>query len=64
MLTSEIKLAENNCRVLIAVLDGLKLIRENGGYGRLTMEIRDGLVPFVLKEIRENTEPKVKTYLA
>lgn len=57
---SEVKLAQNNLTVIVAVLDGLRLIRENGGYGRLEVKVENGLVPWVHKVIQENTTEKYR----
>jgi hypothetical protein len=40
----EEKLCENNLDAIIVYLDGLEVLRNNGGYGGLDMKVKDGLV--------------------
>jgi hypothetical protein len=56
MLASEAKLAVNNICALAAVLDALRLIRENGGYGGFEGKVKDGKVMYVKKIIEEHVD--------
>jgi len=58
MLASEEKLALNNVEVLLAALRGLRLIRENGGYGSLELVVEKGIAPCVKTVIRQNLGTK------
>jgi hypothetical protein len=52
MLASEIKLCENNLDIILAVLNALRVVRENGGYGGVECKVKDGLV-VVVKAVEE-----------
>lgn len=64
MPTSEAKLACNNMEVIIAALNGLRLIRENGGYGSLELVVEKGIAPCVKTIIRQNLGAKETVYSA
>ena len=51
---SEDKLAENNLRLVLQVLECAKLIRENTGFGTIELDIKDGLVVYRKVTIRDH----------
>jgi hypothetical protein len=56
MLASESKLAANNLKCIAAVLRGLKIIRENGGYGSLEIKVKDGMALHLKSSVDEQVE--------
>lgn len=54
MLAATIKLAENNLDVILEVLDSLRIVRENGGYGHIELEIQDGCVLVCKATVRKH----------
>ncbi len=44
MLASDAKLAYNNLEVLCKVLDALRYLRDNTGYGSIELVVQNGLV--------------------
>jgi hypothetical protein len=41
---SDEKLCENNLDAIIVLLEGLKVLREQGGFGELGLKVKDDLV--------------------
>jgi hypothetical protein len=54
LLASEAKLAANNLAVLVSVLDALRIVRENGGYGSVELKVKDGLVVYARKIVEDH----------
>lgn len=47
MKTDEQKLSANGIAAVLAVLDGLCVIHEHGGYGTIELKVKDGMVMVV-----------------
>jgi len=57
MLASVQKLAVNNLCLLSEVLDGLRIVRENGGYGTIELKVKDGLVLAIKATVERHMSP-------
>jgi len=57
MLASVQKLAVNNLCLISEVLDGVRIIRENGGYGTIELKVKDGLVLAVKAMVERHINP-------
>lgn len=59
--TSEDKLTENGVSAVIAVLEGLCVIHEHGGYGTIELKVKDGMVMAVKPTVEWHINSKNKT---
>jgi hypothetical protein len=64
MKPSEEKLCENNLDAIIVYLEGLSIIRDNGGYGGLELQVKDELVSVEEIRIRKHVPAPKPTYRA
>jgi len=60
MLASEAKLAENNLDLLLTVCKGIKLIRENGGFGDVIVKVQNGKVVVCRPTVEWHLDTKPK----
>lgn len=50
----EAKLTSNTIRTLIMVADRMKLLRQEGGYGSIKLDMKDGLVVYSEATVRDH----------
>jgi hypothetical protein len=56
---SDEKLCENNLDAILVLLKGLKVLREQGGFGEINLKVKDELVSIGYITIQEHI-PSVK----
>jgi hypothetical protein len=54
MKPAEQKLIDNNYDLIISMLNGLRIVRENGGFGSVSIKVKDSLVLHVITQIEEH----------
>ena len=64
MLAATVKLAENNLDVILEVLDGLRIVRENGGYGHIELQVQNGCVLVCEATVRKHLKKEPITHRA
>ena len=60
MLASEEKLADNNLDLLLIICKGIKLIRENGGFGDVVIKVQNGKAVVARPTVEWHLDAKTK----
>ena len=60
MLASEEKLADNNLDLLLIICKGIKLIRENGGFGDVVIKVQNGKAVVARPTVEWHLDAKAK----
>ena len=60
MLASEQKLADNNLDLLLVICKGIKLIRENGGFGDVVIKVQNGKAVVARPTVEWHLDAKTK----